>query len=363
MLATFALAAIVAAVPQQTAQEILATAAAKQMDRMATVRNYTIIMKVDGGAEAPLFYEGFVDSAAGGVPAYRLVPISEWTKRDPRNAGNDIDLQQAAAQVGPLVPMIGGAMKQAIAGVPGGGMASAKIDEAVATFPGFLAQAASYRESDGRQEATDQAMGVAAFAQRARLVGTNTVFGGRPAFHLVADSLSDLTSNQVGEAEFVVDKISLWIDTEEFVQLQLRVFGTMKNKDQSMPIKIELNQWNYAQVGPMYEPRSQLMGITGLMGGSQLDPKQQREMAKARADMEKLKQQIAAMPASQRAMIQGQVDKAERQLALMTDQDVISSEVQLMVYSINKGPPFYWKPTCPSLEGPGAGAAPEFCTQ
>ncbi len=353
MLATIALAAIVAAAPQQTAQEILATAAAKQMDRMATVRNYTIIIKVNGGAEAPLYYEGFPGS--GGVPLYRLVPISEWAKRDSRNAANDIDLQAAAAQMGPLVGMIGGAMKQSIAGVPGSGMASAKIDEAMATFPGFLAQAASYRENDGRQDATDQAMGVAAFAQRARLVGTNTVFGGRPAFLLVAEGLSDLSPRQVGEAEFVVDKISLWIDTEKFVQLQLRVFGSMKKKDQSMPIKIELNQWNYAEVGTMYEPRSQLMGITGLMGGSQLDPKQQREMAKARTDMEKLKQQIAAMPASQRAMIQGQVDKAEKQLALMTDQDVISSEVGLMVYSINKGPPFDWKMGDPSLERSAAG--------
>jgi hypothetical protein len=244
-----------------------------------------------------------------------------------------------------------GPLSAKLMGTPVGRMMPAgAMDEMVGGATTFLDAAATYREGDGRAEATGAALDALQFAQRASLQGTHTVLGGRRAYLLVADGLSDLPAQQVGEATFVVNKVSVWIDTEEFVQLQLRVAGTMEKDGQSVPMKIELNQWDYAQVGPLYEPRRRMMGISGLMAGSQLDPKQQQKMAKAQADMEKLRQQIAAMPASQRAMIQGQVDKAERQLALMTENDVMTSEIELMVYSINKGPPFDWMPFCPSLE-------------
>ncbi|MEZ4411592.1 MAG: hypothetical protein R2910_01235 [Gemmatimonadales bacterium] len=339
--------------PIQDAQEILATVASKQAERMAGVHNYVIIQKVQGGMEAPFYYEEF---APEGTMAkfFRVVPMSEWKQRDPRNQAAGMDPQGMAAGMSQAIGIMAGPLSAKLIGTPVGQMMPAgAMDEMVGGATAFLDAAATYQEGDGRAEATAAYFDAAQFAQRASLQGTHTVFGGRRAYLLVADGLSDLPPQQVGEATFVVNKVSVWIDTVEFVQLQLRVAGTMEKDGQSVPMKIELNQWDYAKVGPLYEPRRRMMGISGLMAGSQLDPKQQQKMAKAQADMEKLKRQIAAMPASQRAMIQGQVDKAERQLALMTNNDVMTSEIELMVFSINKGPPFDWMPFCPSLI-PGA---------
>lgn len=103
-------------------------------------------------------------------------------------------------------------------------------------------------------------------------------------------------------------------------------------------------------MGGLYEPISSVSRITGLMSGMDLDPKQRAKMEKAKADMEKLKQKIAAMPPSQRAMFEGQIAPAMAQLERMTGSDVIEAEVEYMVYSINKGPPYNWKPFDASLE-------------
>jgi hypothetical protein len=349
LIALVALMAVPAAA-QQNAQEVLQLVAEKQAERMGPVKNYVIIQKVQGGMEAPIYYEEF---APPGTMAqfFRVVPTSEWKQRDPRNQAAGMDPQGMAAGMSQAIGMLAGPLSAQLSGTPVGQMLPAgAMDEMVGGATAFLDAAATYQEGDGRAEATAAYFDAAQFAQRASLQGTHTVFGGRRAFLLVADGLSDLPPQQVGEATFVVNKVSVWIDTEKFVQLQLRVAGTMEKDGQTVPMKIELNQWDWAQVGSLYEPRRRMMGISGLMAGSQLDPKQQQKMAKAQADMEKLKQQIAAMPASQRAMIQGQVDKAERQLALMTNNDVMTSEIELMVFSIDKGPPFDWMPFCPSLE-------------
>jgi hypothetical protein len=362
LIALIALSAVPVAA-QETAQQVLQQVAEKRAERMAGVKNYVIIQKVQGGMEAPFYYEEFTPEGTMGR-LFRLVPIPEWQQQDPRNPAPGVSPQEVAAGLGYAAGMAAGAIGPQLIGTPiGQAMDPAAMDKMMLGLDQFLMAAATYDPGDGKAEAEDEVLGAAMFATRAVLGGRHTVFGGRDAYLLVAQGFSDLPEQQVGEATFVVDKISVWVDTEKFVQLQLRVAGKMKNGGESRPIGIELNEWEYKQVGPMYEPTRRLMGITGLMGGSQLDPKQKKEMEKAQADMQKLKEQLAAMPASQRAMIQPQIDKAEAQLALMTSKDIMTAETELMVYSINRGPPFYWKPTCPSLEGPGAASAPDFCTQ
>lgn len=348
---------------QQNAQEVLQRVAEKEAERMASVKNYVIIQRVQGGMEAPFYYEEFTPEGGTGR-LFRLVPMPEWQQEDPRNQAAGVDPQTLAAGLGYAAGLVVGEMQPKLIGTPfGQAMDPAAVDKMMYGLDQFLAGAAAYDPSDGKAEAVDDALGAAMFASRAVLGGRHTVFGGREAFLLVAEGLSGLPEQQMGEATFAVDKIRVWIDTEKYVQLQLRVAGTMKKGKETRPIGIELNEWEYRQVGSMYEPTRRLMGISGLMGGAQLDPKQKKEMEKAQADMQKMKEQLAAMPAAQRAMIQPQIDRAEAQLALMTSKDIMTAETELMVYSINKGPPFFWKPTCPSLEGPDAASAPDFCTQ
>ena len=335
---------------QQTAQEVLQLAAQKRAERMNLVKNYVIIQKAQGGMEAPFYYEEFAPEGTM-VQLFRLVPMSEWKAKDPDNPMQGVSPQEMAAGMRYGIGLTTSMLGPELIGTPAGrALGPNGLDLLTSDLNKFLEATAVIREGDGKSEATTTALDGLEFASRARLAGKGTVFGGREAFRLVAENLSDLPAQQVGEATFVVDKVNVWIDTQEYVPLQLRVEGTMKNGKESAPIKLELNQLDYVQVGSMYEPRRQLMGISGLMAGAKLDPKQKKEMEKAQADMQKLKDQIAAMPASQRAMIEGQVAKAEAQLAMMTGRDVITAEVELMVYSINKGPPFKWIPFAASLE-------------
>ncbi len=83
MLSAIALLAVTAlsAAPIQDAQEILATARAKKAERMADVQNYTIIQRVQGAMESPLYYEAFT-TPGGSETLYRLVPMQEWQERN-----------------------------------------------------------------------------------------------------------------------------------------------------------------------------------------------------------------------------------------------------------------------------------------
>jgi len=232
--------------------------------------------------------------------------------------------------------------------IPAGGMEKWLDD--MDTFLGAAAQARS-RENDGRADATKAGVDMAGFAERARFVGMEAVRG-REAFLLRVDDVSGIPEQQMGDATFVIERGSLWIDKQYYVQLRLRMEGRMEAAGKpSVPIVIELEELDFVYIPPLYEPRRKVMRLTGLMGGMAMDPKQAQKLAKAQADMEKMKVQLAQLTPQQRAMVQGQVDKAEAMMAQMTGgNDVVETEVEYMVYSINKGPPFNWRPFCPSLE-------------
>jgi len=358
MFRTPALIALIAfgAVPvaaQQNAQEVLQLVAEKEKARMLGIENYTIIQKVQEGMEAPFYYEAFTP-AEGGPRLFRLVPTVEWQSRDPRNQAAGVNTQMAAGVMGFGLAMMAPSIGVKLSNTPGVGMDGAAAAYAAMDGASKFLLAAAYGGGlgDGWADAEALDQGAAMFASRAVLEGRHTVLGGREAYLLVAQA-SDLPEQQVGEATFAMDKISVWVDTEAFVQLQFRVAGTMKAKGKAVPIKIELNELNHYWLGSMYEPRRQIMSISGLMGGMELDPKQKKKMEKMQADMERMKQQIAAMPPAQRQQFQAQIDRAMRQADLMTNNDVITAAVDFMVYSINEGPPFDWKPFDPSIE-PGA---------
>jgi hypothetical protein len=355
MLGTITLLAVTAlsAAPIQDAQEILATVASKQAERMASVENYTIIQRVQGAMEAPFYYEAF-NPLGGPTRLFRLVPMVEWQERG-APPGFDAAAMASGLKLG-MNTLAGGLSTQMIGTPAGQILRPAAMEGMLEGANAFLDAAATPPPNTGAADAMDASVNAVMFAERARFIGRETV-NGQEAFLLRADDLSDLPAQEMGEATFVLERASVWIDAEMYVQLRLRMEGRMEADKRSVPIVIELNELDYASVGPLYEPLSKVMRITGLMSGMEMDPKQAKKMAKARADMEKLKLQIAQMPASQRAMVQGQVDKAEAMMAQMLGNDVMETEVELMVYSINKGPPFKWLPFCPSLE-PDAPAFP-----
>jgi hypothetical protein len=241
-------------------------------------------------------------------------------------------------------------LRMQMASSPAAGLVGPEeIDTMLAGANAFLDAAANPPPNTSFNDAMKENVDAGMFAAQARFVGMQSVWE-RNAFLLRADAPPDLPAQQVGEATFSLERASMWIDDTSYVQLRLRMEGQMKAGKKSVPIVIELDERDYVFVSGLYEPRKKTMRITGLMGGMELDPKEAKKAAKMRADMEKLKAQIAAMPPSQKAMVQGQIDKAEAMMNQMIGNDVIQTDVEYMIYSVNKGPPFKWMPYCPSLE-------------
>ncbi len=330
----------------QDAQEILERVAATRAERMAFVTDYTIIQRVQGTMEAPFYYEKFAP-LGGTATLYRLVPIAEWQER---NAPPGFNGPALAAGMRDALGMMAGPLGAQMTGTPAGRfMPPGAMDQVMDGANKFLDAAANPPPNTSGEDAMNAAAGAAMFAERGRYIGMEMV-NGQNAFLLRADDLGDLPVQQVGDATFTMKRISVWIDDDQYVQLRLRVEGVMTSGNKTVPIVIEQDQLDYASVGRLYEPLSSVSRITGLMAGMDLDPKQRAKMEKAKADMEKIKRKIAMMPPSQRAMFEGQIAPAMAQLERMTGSDVIEAKVEYMVYSIDKGPPFKWKPFDSSLE-------------
>jgi len=348
MIATIALlaATTLSTAPMQDAQEILSTARAKKAARMADVQNYTIIQRVQGAMESPLYYEAFT-TPGGSETLYRLVPMQEWQER---GAPPGFDGQAMAEGMKLGITYAANHLSMQMAGSPAAGLVgSEELTGMLAGANAFLDAAATPPPNTSFNDAMKENVDAGMFAAQAQFVGMQSVWE-RNAFLLRAAAPPDLPAQQVGEATFALERASMWIDADNYVQLRLRMEGQMKAGKKSVPIVIELEERDYVFVNGLFEPRKKTMRITGLMGGMELDPKEAKKVAKMRADMEKLKAQIAAMPPSQKAMIQGQLDKAQAMMDQMTGNDVIETDVEFMIYSVNKGPPFKWMPFCPSLE-------------
>ena len=172
-----------------------------------------------------------------------------------------------------------------------------RMTGSMAMFARAAGQAEQNQPSSGDQPAADASQ-MLAFARQAEVVGTEQI-DGRAAFHLRAEDL-----NQVQEADgqtFTIQAMSLWIDSTEYVPLQSKLTGVVTSGKETRPFLIEKLDMDYRQVpdSKLYESFKQVLRIGGMM-----DAKQQAEMREAQKQMAEFEQQMAAMPASQRQMME-----------------------------------------------------------
>jgi hypothetical protein len=349
MINTLALASLaVLAAPQQNAQEILQMVMTKQAAREAPVSNYTVIQTVQGN-EVPMYYE---KARIGGMALFRLVPMAEWQAR-----GSDPAMSTAvAAPMADGLDMIADGMAKEMASVPGGGMFAGAVTNMTNDMSFFLRTAyhpdsiAKYT-NDGRADAARNRSDMALFAQRARLVGRETV-SGVEAFHLRVTDMSGITLEQPeAGGEFALTDANIWVDATEFVPVRLLMNGSMTSQGRTTPITIELLQLDYQRAGSLYLPARHVMRLGGLMEAMSLDPKQRQEMEKARREAAKMQEQMvdmdaqmAKMPAAARRMIEGRMEQAVAQLDQMLSGGTIEMEMEFRVYEVDKGPPVSWRP-------------------
>lgn len=241
MISTVALLAIITfpGAAMQDAQEILERVAATRASRMAFVTNYTIIQRVQGTMQAPFYYEKFAP-LGGTATLYRLVPIAEWQER---NAPPGFNGPAMAAGMQDALGMMAGPLGAQMTGTPAGQMLGpGGMDQFMDGANQFLNAAANPPPNTSAEDAMSASVDAAMFAERARYIGMQMV-NGQNGFLLRADNLGDLPAQQVGDATFIVKRVSVWIDDDQYVQLRLRVEGVMTSGKKAVPIIMSRTSW------------------------------------------------------------------------------------------------------------------------
>ena len=154
-------------------------------------------------------------------------------------------------------------------------------------------------QDDFDDMAQEAVYSVAAFAESAELVGTETVEG-RKAYHLVAENLERTRSFEGAQQEFTLQTINIWVDADKYVPLRMVMDGTMDTDGTPRPMTIETIERDYRTVpgSNMYEPYQQVMRLTG-----ELADETKAQMEEARAQLAEFEKQMAEMPESQRQMM------------------------------------------------------------
>jgi hypothetical protein len=351
-----------AAGAQPTAQSILAAVRAKQAERWATVDNYTVTLSVrdSGNLQAPIYYEKMT---VDGKPAFRMVPRAEYEQKAQEEAGFPPLTPEAMKEMAQGLDMVGAA----VAG-GGGDMPPMDLRGMTGQMSDFLRFGATAEVGDGRAEAVNAAHDMEQFAARARLEGTEKVTASgkdpgekRDAYRIVADDLSDITLDQPeGDAEFTLKKVSLWIDTENYVPLRLLMEGNVEAKGKTSPMTIEKQDLDYAPAGPLYESRQQVFTLGGMMAG--MSEKDRKDLEKARKELEKAKQQLADMPEDQRKMVMKMMGSKMEQMEQMASGGDITSITDVVNIAVNEGPPTPYGPGSVTVGGPAAADYPHALT-
>lgn len=338
---------------QRTAQDIMTTALQKEAARQEGVSNYVVIQST-GLMQAPAYYE---KESIGGQELFRLVPITEWQKRRP-GAIQDVRAMGEGMAMG--LDMLKGPMADQMRGAPGGAMMGAYLTQMMTDMATFSRAAAVAEDniSDGRAEAREQQDGKALFGSRARFVGMARVDTFR-TFHLLAEDLGDIPLEQPedGGTLTMVDA-NLWLDATHYVPRRMLMHMEMEHEGRRVPIELEMLLSDYQEKGSLLIAGHHTMRMSGMMEALAADSKDRKKLEKARREATELREKMANMdeemakvPASMRAMVQGQVDKAIQQLEMLASDGTFMAELMFRIHSVNEGPPFDWVPAPGSEAG------------
>jgi len=332
----------------QDVRSILETSQEKQLQRWQGVDTYVVDQSISGQKSQTVFQRTEVTDSAGDTQTMFL-PVKNAAAQVGQCEGTrsmTADELEIFAQGLELTGSAVGARQDeqfAEAGIPAGLMKGDPSEPWASPDPRIMlgagatfmrgaaeaqrAQAAEDPSADGRERA-DQ---IAQFVDKAKLVGTESV-DGRSAFHLQASDLDNLQESDGNE--FHTQTMSMWIDSEEYVPLRIKMDGTMTSGRETKPMSMELIHADYRRVSDssMYESHKQITRISGM-----LDEKQMEQMREAQEKMAEFEQQMASMPADQRAMMERMVGPQLEQFKKMAASGGFESEI--ITHSITVNPP------------------------
>lgn len=329
----------------QDAQSILKTMREKQVQRWATVQNYTVHMSLRGAPEmarsAPIYYQR---TTVGGRPAFRMVPQKEYMRAAMRQAGCPEMTPDQMKEYAVGLDIMGGAVSRG-----GGDMPAIPVEGVTQQMAEAIWLTADAEESDTSSDATVEASPAAELVRRARVDGTEQVYAGivdakhpeikHEAYRIVAGGLSDIDLAQPeGDAKLTLERITLWIDKAEYVPLGLLMEGNVEANGKTTPMQIEEHELGYAPAGPLYEAREYVYRISGMMEG--MSDKDRAEMEDAKKQVAEMKAKLEAMPEGpQKAMIMKMMKPQIDRLEQMTKTGEFSAVTDVDRIDVNQGPP------------------------
>jgi len=344
----------------QDARSIMETARQKQLERWEGVDAYVVDQSTMGQAVSTWFVRTEVEQPDGSMGIVFL-PMSEiQLNNDPCGIGQMTDEDLAVFSAGST--MAGDAMGSEIddglaaAGLPPGLLAATGSDPwntmdprvMMGGYSDFLTAAVhSQREMDAYDPDTDAQAKLdelAGFLDNATLVGTETV-DGRTAFHLNATGINQV-QKQDGQ-EYHMESISLFVDSEMYVPLMMRVDGTMVSGNESQPMTLENSSSDYRKVpgSNLYESYRQVMKMSGIMTAEQ-----EAQMQEAQAQMVEFEQQMASMPDSQRQMMEKMMGPQLETMRSMSKGNGFQTEIIVSSIRVNPAMNDTSGQACPSSE-------------
>ncbi len=298
----------------QDARQILETAQKRQVERWEGVDAYVVDQTIMGHGTSTWFMRtDYTDEA--GKPQTFFVPM---TQTQVQNRECDVGLSPDELEAfASGMEMGGDAMSTEIeqgmddAGVPRGMLAASGSDPWNTMDPrvmlggnaDFLRAAAEAKRADQAYDPTadskESLNHMQAFIEKAKVMGTESI-DGRKAWHLRAEGLNHV--EQANDGEYRIEAISMYIDTTDYVPLQMKMDGVMTAANgESQPMTMTTSQSDYRKVphSNMYESYRQVMTMSGM-----LTPEQEAEIAQAQAQLADFEKQKASMPPQQRAMME-----------------------------------------------------------
>jgi len=294
----------------QSADDIIRMGVRIAEDRTHNVENYTIRQRMGPTGEAPVYFER--DSVEGRV--FILVPPHVIMKRAAEEMGcdmsslEDLNMQTVMQKAG-----FGNALDQ---------MTAPDDDEAPVIVDPLAA---------------------ADLEGRARLLGTETV-DGRETYVLEADDLEgiEFANQETEKGGFVIDKLTVYVDVDEYVSRRAVIEGEMEYEGRNTPIRMVSEFSDYRHVDDMYHPFLTTVRTEGFMGAlSDKDRKQMEEAKKGMADMER---QLAQLPEAQRRMVESQLKGQMDKMMQMFEGDGFEISIEVVELLVNAGPPPEWAP-------------------
>lgn len=182
---------------------------------------------------------------------------------------------------------------------------------------------------DDASATLDEARAMEDFIENAELVGRETV-DGREAFHLRVADASQLDSP--GADDFTLDVADVWVDASEYVMLKMSMAGTMLEDGQSRPVTIERIQTDYREVpgSNLYESFHQVMTMSGAMTEADRE-----DLLMAKQELDKMKQELANMPAQQRAMVEQMMGPRLEMMEQMIQESGITMDIVVSKIEVN----------------------------